>query len=118
MDRGDGVRGGEQVGDLIADREDLGDFERPVAPQPMGERFALEELHDQIEPIAAGAEVVDFDRRGVTQGRGYASFALKASLGLGVGEGGVGPEDLDGYRAIQHAIAGAVYQPHAALAEQ
>ena len=43
------VRGFERLGDLARDRERLLDRHRPRA-QPLGERLALDQLHDEEVP--------------------------------------------------------------------
>ncbi len=84
---------------------------------------AVEELHDVVEGAVAGdAEVEELD--GVLgleggDGAGLALEALDGDLALvgGAAGGDVGADELDGGRALEHAMAGAPDLAHAALAE-
>ena len=67
--------------------------------EPVPERFALDERHDVVEqPAGRLARVVQTEDVGVLEIGGDADFAEEAVAAEGGGE--LGPEDLDGDRAL------------------
>ena len=106
------VRGIERSGDLGAEGEHLVDGQRPF-PQPVGERLALEVLHDQevdavlVSHVEEGADV------GVLEARDRLGLALQPLLELGAVRQ-VRGQHLDRDRALEPGVAGAVHLAHAA----
>ncbi len=110
------VRGFERLGDLPCDGEGLVEGERP-ALQPLGEVFALDELHDEGAHAARLLEAVDRGDVGVLELGEDLRLALEARETVGVGGERLG-EDLDRDLALQLRVGGAVDDPHPALAER
>ena len=101
----------EGIGDLGRVVDDFVSRERP-ARQPRGQRFALEELHDQEGDAVLFAEVVqDADVR-VVQRPDDAGFAIEALAQLRVGRELRG-QDLDRDLTIEAGVDGAVHMAHA-----
>lgn len=92
--------------------------ERQCAPaQALGERLAVEELHDEEVGTVLRAYVVEMaDVRMIQRGNG-AGFALKTLLEFGI-VGEVSGENLDGDNAIEARVFRAVDLSHAAGAER
>jgi len=96
------VRAVERVGDLDADLEQLGERERP-AGEPVGERFALEMLHDEVvHPVLVPHVEERADVR-VVEARDDARLALEALARLGAHRQ-VPLEDLDGDGPVQARV--------------
>ena len=85
--------------------------------QPLGERLALDELHDQ-EVLATGFFHAEerSDVRMIQRGEDF-GFALEARDAVGVGEEGFG-QNFNGDAAPELHVARAVHLAHAARAEQ
>ena len=116
MNDSGGVRGGERVGQrnrcLQQDRE----LERALA-QPLLERFALEELHDDERLLLRGfADVVDGADVRVVQRGDRPCFTLKP-LACQVGAGEPRRQHLDGDLAVEARVARAIDLAHAAGAD-
>src|SRR5579872_657210 len=92
--------------------------ERQCAPaQALGERLAVEELHDEEVGTVLRADVVEMANVRMIQRGNGAGFALKTLLKLGsVGE--VSGENLDGHEAIEARVFRAVDLSHAAGAQR
>ena len=103
------VRGLERLGDLAGDREGLVERERP-ALQPLGEVFALDELHDEGADAARLLEAVDRGDVGVLELGEDLRLALEAREAFGVGGERLG-EDLDGDLALQLRVGRPVTTP-------
>ena len=110
------VRGLERLGDLPGDGEGLVEGERP-ALQPLGEVFALDELHDEGADAARLLEAVDRGDVGVLELGEDLRLALEAREAVGVRGERLG-EDLDRDLALQLRVGRAVDDPHPALAER
>ena len=110
------VRRLEGLGDLAGDGEGLVERER-AALQPLGEVFALDELHDEGADAARLLEAVDRGDVGVLQLGEELRLALEAGEALGVGGERLG-QDLDRDLALQLRVGRPVDDPHAALAER
>ena len=104
------VRVREGVGDLRAERRDLGRREGVAGPQLRPQAPALDELHDD-ERLGAAAPVVDPHDVGVVQARRGPGFTLEP-LRRGRGDGR--RRHLDRDDPLQQAVAGAVDVAHAA----
>ena len=94
---------------------------RPAArrrpAQAIGQRLALEKLQDEVVEIAVAADVVDrADVRIVERGDG-ARFLLEALPRLRVSGERAG-QHLDGDRAVEPRVTGAIDLAHAARAER
>ena len=105
-------------------RADLdGDVERVVHRQlrrttePGFEGFPFEKLEDQIVELAVAADVMDGADVRIVQRRDDAGFLLEALARFRIGRQRAG-QDLDGHRAIQPGVTGAVDLAHAARADR
>ena len=84
---------------LPDDVERVVDRELLLLVQPVPERFALDEGHDVVQqPAGRLARVVETENVGVLKIGGDADFAEEAVAAKGDGE--LGPEHLDGDRAL------------------
>ncbi len=110
------VRRLERLGDLPRDGEGLVEGERP-ALQPLGEVFALDELHDEGADAARLLEAVDRGDVGVLQLGQDLRLALETGEAVGVGGERLG-QDLDRDLALQLRVGRAVDDAHPALAER
>ena len=70
------VGGGEAVGDLAAEADDLARGQRRA--EALAEALALDQLHDQERVAVLVADVVDGDEIGVAQRRGRPRLLLEA----------------------------------------
>ena len=92
----------------------------PAAPEddePGFEGFPFEELEDQIVELAVAADVMDGADVRIVQRRDDAGFLLEALARFRIGRQRAG-QDLDGHRAIQPGVTGAVDLAHAARADR
>jgi hypothetical protein len=90
MDHAALVRRAERPGHVGADPRRLVGRQRPLAPEPIGKRLALDEFHDDERRLAVATAVVDGDDvRMVEPGRGMGlapeplDEALITVVGLG-----------------------------------
>ena len=106
------VQGG---GDLGREPHRVGDRKLLLAPQPVAERFTLDERHD-VEGGAVDLAAVDqAEDVGVMQGGDGLDLAEEP---LGADDGGqLGAQDLDGDLAVVLEVGGEEDGRHAALAE-
>ena len=81
------------------------------------EGFPFEKLEHQIVERAVAADVVDGADVRIVQRRDGAGFLLEALARFGIGRQRAG-QDLDGHRAIQPGVTGAVNLAHAARADR
>jgi hypothetical protein len=117
MDEALGVGGRQAGGDLQADAQDGLDVERPVAVELCLERFAHDELHDQIGMAAELVHGVDGDDVVVRDGGGGGGLAEEASARQVVpGEGG--GQELDGDDPVEPPVERLVYDAHAGAADR
>jgi hypothetical protein len=85
--------------------------------QPLRERLALDEFHDDGSYVAGFLEAVDLRDVGVIELREHLRFALEARESLGVVRERVG-EDLDRDVAVELGVVGAIDLAHPAFAQQ
>ena len=106
-------------------RQRLGDFDRvakhlverqAAARQPRRQRLAFEKLHHQEVDAVLMADVVQVADVRVIQRGDRARLALEALSGARIGDA-MRRDDLDGDRAIQPGVAGAVDLAHPAGVE-
>ena len=110
------VRGVERVGDLDAEVEDLVGLERPADDEPVLQRFAFHQLHDDEGLPVRLVDVVDrADVRVLERGSGP-RLALEALERLRVPRDVLGKE-LQSDVAPQARVLGAVDDAHAAAAQ-
>jgi hypothetical protein len=115
MDDASVVRRFERLRDLQRDSERILDRKRP-ALQPVRERFAFDQLHDQeVLAIELLHSVQSCDTRVVDRGEDL-RFALESRDAIGVGSEGF-QNGLDGDAAAEPAVARAVHFAHAADSE-
>ncbi len=109
----------ERVRDRDSDFEGFVERQRP-ALETLGERLALQVLHDQVVDLAAlvrlGADVVQRADVGMRERRDGLRLAVEALLHLGI-QREVRRQHLDGDRAVQPRVGGLVDLPHAARAD-
>jgi hypothetical protein len=110
------VRALERVGDLDPEPEDLLDRERPPL-DALGERLALEELHDQEVDLALPPDVVEGADVRVLERRDRLRLALEALAHLLGGREVLG-QDLERDRPVEPGVLGAVDLAHPAGAER
>ncbi len=110
---------------LVRRREAVGDLQRVVdglarrqarALQDVPQRFAFEQLLDDVRLAVVLADVEDGRDVGVVEGAGGLRLQLETAQAVGVGGEG-GGEDLDRDVAVQARVPGAVDLPHAAGAD-
>ena len=106
------VRRVERVRDGDAGRQRLVEREGAALETP-GQRLAPEQLHDQVVGTVLAADVVQRADVRMTQRGHRPRLALEALPRLGIG-GDLPRQDLDGHRAIEAGIGGAVDLAHAA----
>ena len=109
------VRLVEGVRNLDSDLQRLIERQRPLL-QPLGQRVALEILHDQEVGALVLAHVVQRANVRVIQAGDGLRLALEPLLEVGVC-GDMRGEDFDGDGAVQAGVAGFVHLAHAARAE-
>jgi hypothetical protein len=94
-----GVRGGQAVGDLRGDFEQLAGRDG-LAGEQRAERFALDEFADDVLLAGFNADVVNGNDVGVVERGNGAGFALKAAAQIGAGCAFFA-EDFDGDIAVE-----------------
>ena len=103
------------AGDLGRDPDDVGDRKLLLAPEPVAQRFALDERHHVVRSAADLARVDEPEDVGVLQVGDGLDLAEEP---LGADDGReVGAEHLDGDLALVAEVVGEVDRGHAALAE-
>ena len=101
-----------QMGHGDADLGALAPGER-TAPQPLPQRFPMQQLADGVGQAALDREIVNrHDVRMRQRGDGL-GFALEADDRIGVAFQAA-RQDLDRHVAVQPAVAGAIHLAHAA----
>lgn len=110
------VGGAEPASDLDGVVYGLAGRQR-AGVEALAQRFALEQLDDDIRRALMGSEVVDRDEIRMAQHPRRPGFLLEAAQAVRV-LGESGREHLDGNVAAQPGIARAVNLPHAARADQ
>ena len=107
----------ETLGRLQRELERLADRDRAVAGEPRRDRLALVERHHDVElAVLRLLDRVDRGDRRVVERGGGARLGDEALLGLGARHE-VRREELQGDRAPELLVAGAVDDAHAAAAE-
>jgi len=115
VDDAGGVSRGQGVGERDREAQRLGGRQRP-APQPLCERLAGHELHDDEVDSLSRLDLVNGDDVGVVEGGGGAGLLDEAGAAVRVGEA-IGGQDLDRDLAAEAGVAGAVDLAHAPGAE-
>ena len=115
MDDAGGVRGGQAIGDLRGNVEELAGRDG-LAGEQRAERLALNEFADNVLLAGLNANVVHGDDVGVVERGNGAGFTLKAGAQLGAGCALLA-ENLDGDIAVEARVAGAIHLAHAAYSE-
>jgi hypothetical protein len=110
------VRRLQPVGNLNAQFENLIGSHR-LARYPMAEGLALQQFHHEEGRAIMLADIVQGTDVRVTQAGNGLRFALEAGTAVGIGTG-LGWKDLDGNRAVEAGVAGAVHLAHAAGADE
>ena len=110
------VRVVERVGDLDAEAQRLVERQRPLR-EPLGERLAFEQLHDQVVGVALVADVVERADVRVRELRDRLRLALEALADFG-GFREVLGQHLDRDRAVEARVARAIDLAHATRAER
>ncbi len=105
----------EGHGDVVRDRERLGERERPGGEPVLGGR-ALDELHDDVGAVLVDAHVVDLDDEGRVDARREPPLAEEALAGGGPG-GVLRLEALYGHGASEPPLLGDVDLPARSLAD-
>ena len=90
---------------------------QPAACQPPPERFALQELGDQVPDAVVGPDVVDREDVRVGQRGDGARLALKPRKRVGIA-GETGRDGLDRDVTPQPRVAGPIHLAHATRAQQ
>jgi len=109
------VGGVERIGNL--DREREKGLKLHGAPgDPVLERRALEEFHDDEGPAAFLADLVDGADIGMVEGGGSLRLTLKTGQSLRV-FGDVIGQELEGDKAVEVQVLGLVNHAHATAAE-
>ena len=85
--------------------------------QPVGERLALQQLHDQIIGPVLRADVVEMADMRVAQGRNRFGLAFKTRFEIRVGTK-MRWQDFDGYISTQSGVARTVHLAHAACTQR
>ena len=110
-----GVRLREAVRELAGEIEEALRGQRASVQNPP-QRGAFGELHHDVAPALALADVVNMDDVGVGECRSGAGLLLEAAYPLGVGRE-LGSEHFDRDLAAELEIARAEDLPHASAAE-
>src|SRR5216110_1747018 len=111
MDDAGTMRPVERVADLDGDPERVGDGNRSLASQPIGERLAFEKFQDEKIGVAFTPDVEERADVRMLQARNGARFAVESF-------GKVRRQDLDRDGAIEPRIARAIDLAHAAGSER
>ena len=110
------VSGLDGPGDPAAVVEDVGDLERPLSSQLVGEGAAVEELHDDEEaPVAGRARLVHGDDVGVAGQGSYGGTLTPEPVGGGIV--GLPRQHLDGHFALERGLPRPVDGGETAAAE-
>ena len=115
------VRGGEPRRDLPGDRQRAIDRQPALALQDRREIRSLDVRHRDVLDAVDLAEIVDADDVLVGDLAGEQQLALEALLERlrpPPGRRGIGPDDLDRDRDLEHLVPGLIDGAHAADAEQ
>ena len=104
----------ERTGDLRAVSNDVGDWQR-TAREPIGNGFALDQLHDQIVGVILMSDVVQRADMRMVELRDHFRFTLEARSALRVC-GERSGKNLDRYVAVKTRVTRAVDLPHPARA--
>ena len=115
MDHSAFVGGGHAIGNLERVVDGLSHRQRP-ALDPLVQRFAFEDLSDDICELALDADVVDRDDVGMIQAAGRPRLLLESTPSIGILREGVG-QYLDGDVATELGIARTVDLSHATRAQ-
>lgn len=116
-----GVRGAQGAQHPQPDAGGLGRLQPLAVPDRVGERAALDQLHDDPRPVVVLQHVVHGDDGRVVDPRG------RPCLGLGtrqqhrtvtVGDVERGRQFLDGDRPVEHLVPGTPYAAHAPAADR
>ncbi len=110
------VRAVERIRDLAGALERLGKRQRP-AGEPVGQRLAVEPLHDEEVDAVLVADVVQGADVRVVQRRDGARLTLEARAPLRRGRRLLA-QDLDGDGTIEPRVPGVVHLSHAAGAQR
>ena len=89
----------------------------PLRVQPLAKSRPFQELGDQVRCALVHADVVQREHAGMVQRRGRARFLLEPAQQVLVGRERR-RQDLDGDRAYEPGILGAIDTAHAALADK
>jgi len=106
------VCGGEGVGDLFGDFQGFFNGDRAFLLEPLAERIARDELHDEVVRITGLIEAVDGSDVGVIQRREELGFALKARQAFRIA-GELLWQYFDGYIAAKFAVVRLIHLAHA-----
>jgi hypothetical protein len=110
------VRGRESAGDLRRDVHRLAHRQRP-GREPLAQRFAVEQFHDDEGLSVMGAELEHRDDVGMRERRDRLGFALESCEPLRISGDGRG-QDLDGHVAPELRVPRPVDLPHSAGANR
>jgi hypothetical protein len=110
------VRAIERIRDLATEPEHVGRGQR-AAGQPLGQRFALDQLHDQIVDVPITADVVEGADVGVVEARRHARLALETRTHIGL-LGELGGQDLDRHVTAEPGVPRPVDLAHPPRAER
>jgi hypothetical protein len=116
MDEAVLVGGGQSLGDLPADAQDVGEGQHRLALQPGVEGFALQQRHGQVGDAAVLAYLQDADDVVVLQTGDRLGFAQEAPPRRRTGRQ-PWPQYLQGDQPQQFGLFGLEDDPHAAGAE-
>ncbi len=106
----------ESVGDLDGDGQNLFGSERTLA-QALGQRLALQELHDQVVDGAFVAHIMEHADIGMLKLRDDFGFAFEAGAQFSARHQ-LSVQYFDGDRAVQARVASAIDLTHATRAER
>ena len=106
----------EHVEQHRRDPRRLGRAEGAPDGQVLGQRRSVDELHDEVEPVAVLAGVVGRDRMRVAEAGGRLRLAPEPGRRLGVDT--CRGQQLDGHRPVQPQVDAADDLCHAARAER
>ena len=101
----------ESIGDLDAAAESVRERQRTFL-EPPREALALDVLHDEEVHPTLAADVVESADVGMIEARDRARLAVEALAQLGAA-GGLRVQDLDGHRAVEPLVPGAIHLAHA-----
>ncbi len=107
---------GQADGDLAADPEDLGKLQRTAAVQPVLERLAGDERHDEVGKAPELVDGIDRHDVFVADRRGRPRLAGEPPPGRGHGRQ-LRRHHLDGHQPVQGRVVRLEHDPHAPLAD-